>query len=99
MLEHGDAGVLVRRGDAGALARALGDLLADPARRAELSARGAAAAADYDWAVLARRILAVYETVVLPGGGEVTAGEDDDFPDAPPTVRAPGRRFLRWAQH
>ena len=48
VLEHGDAGVLVRRGD-GALARALGDLLADPARRAELSARGATAAAGYDW--------------------------------------------------
>jgi phosphatidylinositol alpha-mannosyltransferase len=99
VLEHGDAGVLVRRGDAGALARALGDLLADPARRAELSARGATAAAGYDWGVLARRILAVYETVLLSGGGEVTADEDDDFPDAPPTGAGAWSSFLRWAQH
>jgi phosphatidyl-myo-inositol alpha-mannosyltransferase len=81
VLEHGEAGVLVGRGDAGALGRALCDLLADPGRRAELSARGSEVAAGYDWGVLARRILAVYETVVLPAGGGVTAGDDDDFPD------------------
>ena len=45
---------------------------------------GARVAAGYDWDVLARRILAVYETVLLPDGGEVTAGDDDDFPDVPP---------------
>ena len=84
VLEHGDAGVLVRRGDPAALARALCDLLADPARRAELTARAAAVAAGYDWGVLARRILTVYETVVPVDGGEVTVGEEDDFPDVPP---------------
>ena len=68
VLEDGDAGVLVRRGDPAALAEALCELLADPARRAELSAGGARAAAAYDWDVLARRILAVYETVLPPGG-------------------------------
>jgi phosphatidyl-myo-inositol alpha-mannosyltransferase len=77
VLDGGAAGVLVRRGDAGALARALCELLADPDRRAQLSARGRQVAANYDWAVLARRILAVYETVLPPGGGEVTAGDDD----------------------
>jgi phosphatidylinositol alpha-mannosyltransferase len=89
--------VLVRRGDAGALARALGDLVADPARRAELSLRGAAVAAGYDWGVLARRILAVYETVVPPGGGEVTVGEDDDLADAPPIGHGAWPAFLRRA--
>src|SRR4051794_21396347 len=64
VLEDGAAGVLVPRGDAAALARALCALLADPDRRAELSAGGPHAAAAYDWRVLARRILAVYETVV-----------------------------------
>jgi phosphatidylinositol alpha-mannosyltransferase len=97
VLEHGDAGVLVRRGDAGALARALSDLLADPVRRAELSAAGAAVAAGYDWEVLARRILAVYETVVLPGG-EVTAAEDDEFLDAPPAAAGAWSAFLRRVQ-
>ena len=58
-----------------------------PTRRGARSsrARGAEVAAGYDWDVLARRILAVYETVVLPDGGEVTAGDDDDFPADAPT--------------
>ncbi|MGY1772306.1 glycosyltransferase family 4 protein [Blastococcus sp. SYSU D00813] len=77
VLADGEVGVLVRRGDAAALAAALADLLDDPGRRAELSERGRAAAWAYDWSVVARRVLAVYETVVLPGGGEVTAAEDD----------------------
>jgi phosphatidyl-myo-inositol alpha-mannosyltransferase len=85
VLEGGDAGVLVPRGNAGALARALCELLADPGRRAELGVLGSTVAAKYDWQVLARRILAVYETVIGPGGGEVTAG---DGPDADPEVAA-----------
>jgi phosphatidyl-myo-inositol alpha-mannosyltransferase len=84
VLEHGAAGVLVRRGDPMALAGALCDLLGDPARRAELSVNGARVAAGYDWGVLARRILAVYETVVPAGGSGVTAGDDDEFPAVPP---------------
>jgi phosphatidyl-myo-inositol alpha-mannosyltransferase len=96
VLEDGRAGVLVRRGDAAALARALVDLLADPERRAELSARGSAAAAQYDWQVLARRILAVYETVVPAGGGAVTAEEHEDFPSIPPTVSRPRSSRRRW---
>jgi phosphatidyl-myo-inositol alpha-mannosyltransferase len=80
VLEHGAAGVLVRRGDPAALAAALCELLADPARRDELSARGRQVAAGYDWSVLVQRILAVYETVIGPGGGEVTAREDDELP-------------------
>jgi phosphatidyl-myo-inositol alpha-mannosyltransferase len=98
VLDDGRAGVLVRRGDAAALARALDDLIRDPARRAELSARGAGVAAAYDWQVLARRILAVYETVAVPGGGVVVPGEDD-----PPGIRtadAPHRSsLLRRVRH
>jgi phosphatidylinositol alpha-mannosyltransferase len=92
VLEHGRAGVLVRRGDAGALAQALCGLIEDPARRAELSAQGRQVARGYDWSVIARRILAVYETVVPVGGGEVTAGEEE-----PPELPAPGpvRRLAR----
>jgi phosphatidyl-myo-inositol alpha-mannosyltransferase len=107
VLEDGAAGVLVRRGDARQLAAALSDLLADPARRARLSAAASQAAASYDWSVVARRILAVYETVVLPGAGGVTASEDDDELPALPEVRndgddsgdAPLRTALRrWVQ-
>ncbi|MGY1689674.1 glycosyltransferase family 4 protein [Geodermatophilus sp. SYSU D01105] len=105
VLQDGAAGVLVRRGDARALARALSDLLADPQRRARLSATGREAAAAYDWSVIARRILDVYETVVLPGSGEVTAEESDDgladLPDVADddTDDAPPRSTLRrWVQ-
>lgn len=93
VLDDGRAGVLVPRGNAAALARALDDLIGDPARRAELSARGAGVAAAYDWQVLARRILAVYETVVVAGGEGVVPGDDD-----PPGIRAagaPSRSSLR----
>jgi phosphatidylinositol alpha-mannosyltransferase len=89
VLEDGEAGVLVRRGDPAALAAALSSLLGDPARRAELSARGAQVAASYDWAVLARRIVAVYEMVVPPGGAGVIAGDEDEFPAVPPSGREP----------
>jgi phosphatidylinositol alpha-mannosyltransferase len=99
VLEDGAAGVLVRRGDPNALARALCELLADPERRAELAANGARVAAAYDWDVLARRILAVYETVVLPGGGEVLAGEEDeDFPAVPP-ARMQSHSYRRRRAH
>jgi phosphatidylinositol alpha-mannosyltransferase len=100
VLEDGDAGVVVRRGDPTALAEALCDLLADPARMAELSAGGARAAMVYDWDVLARRILAVYETVLPPGGGEVTAGEDDpEFPAVPPARLQARSSRRRGVQH
>jgi phosphatidyl-myo-inositol alpha-mannosyltransferase len=99
VLEDGAAGVLARRGDAPSLAEALSGLLADPARRAALSDLGPRAAAAYDWAVLARRILDVYETVVPPGGSVVTVGEDHDFPGVPPAHRqrqtSPRRRAPR----
>jgi phosphatidylinositol alpha-mannosyltransferase len=88
VLEDGTAGVLVRRGDPGALARALCELIADPARRAELSARGVEVAAGYDWDVLARRILAVYETVLLPDGGAVLPGDEEELPILPGADRS-----------
>jgi phosphatidylinositol alpha-mannosyltransferase len=96
VLEGGEVGVLVRRGDAGALARALDDLLADADRRAELSARGRAAAAQYDWGVIARRILTVYETVQLPGG--VTASEDDDWTAVERPAEERRSTLSRWVR-
>jgi phosphatidylinositol alpha-mannosyltransferase len=84
VLEGGAAGVLVPRGNATALATALCDLVSDPDRRAALSARGAEVAAGYDWDVLARRILAVYETVLLADGGGAPPGDDEERPPAGP---------------
>ncbi|MGH3753299.1 MAG: glycosyltransferase family 4 protein [Pseudonocardiaceae bacterium] len=75
VLDGGRAGVLVAPGAPEALSRALGDLLDDPGRRAALAAAGRARAAMWDWPVVARRVLQVYETAVaadprrLPPGG------------------------------
>jgi phosphatidylinositol alpha-mannosyltransferase len=78
VLQDGAAGLLVRRGDPADLAAGLSALLGDPGRRARLSSAGSRAAAGYDWSVVARRILAVYETVAATGGGAVTGSSEDD---------------------
>lgn len=61
----GESGVLFPPGDAAALAAQLQALIQDPVRRNNLIARGASRAQDYDWSTVARKILAVYETVSL----------------------------------
>jgi glycosyltransferase involved in cell wall biosynthesis len=62
--EHG-AGRLVPPGDPGALAGAIGELLADPVERERLAERArAAAAGPYSWDSIAERTLAVYEEVL-----------------------------------
>ncbi|HSC21447.1 MAG TPA: hypothetical protein VLC07_06940, partial [Solirubrobacterales bacterium] len=53
-------GVAVPPGDAGALAAALGDLLARPARRAELSRRGPERARLFRWETAAARMEAIF---------------------------------------
>jgi glycosyltransferase involved in cell wall biosynthesis len=55
----------VPAGDADALHRALGELLGDPAALAALTERaGAAAASEYAWDRIARRTLALYESLL-----------------------------------
>lgn len=80
VLEDGAGGVLVPCGDATALAGALGRVLDDAPLRAALAAAGARIVADYDWPVVAGRILDVYETVVAASPGEVTALPDSESP-------------------
>ncbi|MYS19781.1 Phosphatidylinositol alpha-mannosyltransferase, partial [Streptomyces sp. DvalAA-14] len=63
VLDQGGAGELFANEDADALAAAAVRLLGDPARRAELSARGRAHVRRFDWSVVGGDILAVYETV------------------------------------
>ncbi len=64
VLDGGQAGVLVPAGSPAALFMALDDLLGDPERRAVLAAAGRRRAAMWDWPVVARRVLQVYETAV-----------------------------------
>ncbi|MGH3228747.1 MAG: glycosyltransferase family 4 protein, partial [Streptosporangiaceae bacterium] len=80
VLDGGEAGELFTVGDAADLARAAGRLLDDPARRAELSAAALAAVAQYDWSVVARDVIRVYETVMLGRTRVAVAQDTGDFP-------------------
>jgi phosphatidyl-myo-inositol alpha-mannosyltransferase len=69
VLHGGEAGELFATGDADGLAQAAARLLDDPPRRAELSAAARRAVRAFDWPVVAREVVQVYETVRLGGGG------------------------------
>ncbi|MFH7598008.1 glycosyltransferase family 4 protein [Streptomyces racemochromogenes] len=74
VLDQGAAGELFANEDADSLADAAVALLRDPARRAELSARGSAHVRRFDWSTVGADILAVYETVT-DGAAAVAADE------------------------
>ncbi|MFF5706680.1 glycosyltransferase family 4 protein [Streptomyces sp. NPDC012794] len=74
VLDQGAAGELFANEDAASLAAAATALLRDPARRAELSARGSAHVRRFDWSTVGADILAVYETVTA-GAAAVAADE------------------------
>ncbi|MFD3552291.1 glycosyltransferase family 4 protein [Streptomyces goshikiensis] len=77
VLDQGAAGELFANEDAGDLARAAVRLLRDPARRAELSARGSAHVRRFDWSTVGADILAVYETVT---DGAAAVATDERVP-------------------
>jgi phosphatidylinositol alpha-mannosyltransferase len=64
LLAGAGSGPLVAIGDPVALAGAIADLLADPARRRALGERGAAFAVQYDWNTIAKRLEAIYARTV-----------------------------------
>jgi phosphatidylinositol alpha-mannosyltransferase len=68
VLRGGRAGELFETGSAASLAAAAGRLLDDPARRATLAAAASVAVRDYDWKVVARDVLRVYEAVAPAAG-------------------------------
>jgi phosphatidylinositol alpha-mannosyltransferase len=68
VLLGGQAGELFATGDPAALARAAGLLLDHSERRASLSDAASEAVRVYDWPVVARDVVQVYETVVSGGG-------------------------------
>jgi phosphatidylinositol alpha-mannosyltransferase len=70
VLRGGRAGELFETGDPDALAAAAGRLLDDRQRRAFLSAAASEAVRAYDWPVVARDVVKVYEAVV-PATGQV----------------------------
>ena len=70
VLRDGRAGELFPAGDPAALAAAAGRLLDDPFLRGRLSAAATDAVRVYDWPVVARDVVQVYEAVV-PAAGKV----------------------------
>jgi phosphatidyl-myo-inositol alpha-mannosyltransferase len=69
VLRRGQAGELFPTGSAEGLAGAAGRLLDQPELRARVSASASAAVRAYDWPVVAKDIVAVYEAVVPVTGG------------------------------
>ena len=70
VLRDGRAGELFPAGDPAALAAAAGRLLDDPFLRGRLSAAATDAVRAYDWPMVARDVVKVYEAVV-PAAGKV----------------------------
>jgi phosphatidylinositol alpha-mannosyltransferase len=70
VLRGGEAGELFETGNPAALAAAASRLLDDPARRAELAGNAAAAVREFDWSVVARDVVRVYQAVA-PAVGRV----------------------------
>jgi phosphatidylinositol alpha-mannosyltransferase len=73
VLRGGRAGELFPSGDPAALAAAAGRLLDDPVLRQRLSAAATDAVRAYDWPMVARDVVKVYEAVV-PAAGKVMVG-------------------------
>lgn len=67
VLDDGHAGITFENENSADLARVVSDLLGNPTKRAELSAQGKLRAAEFDWSVVAKRIVDVYESVRVPG--------------------------------
>ncbi|QOC92657.1 glycosyltransferase family 4 protein [Micromonospora craniellae] len=71
VLDGGRAGRLFPTGDAVTLRDCLAELLDDPAQRAELTACGHRVVANFDWPVVARRVLEVYAAAIEATDGRV----------------------------
>ena len=70
VVTHGQEGLLVPPMDSRALAQALLSLLADPARREQMGARGLITAQKYDWEGICRRVLAYYQKTIQKVRGQ-----------------------------
>lgn len=71
VLDGGRAGRLFPTGDPAALRTALAELLDDPEQRAALTACGDQVVTNFDWPVVARRVLEVYAAAIEATDGRV----------------------------
>jgi phosphatidylinositol alpha-mannosyltransferase len=67
VLDNGKAGITFENENSQDLAKVVSNLLSDSVRRTELSAQGKLRAAEFDWSVVAERIVDVYESIRVPG--------------------------------
>jgi len=67
VLDNGRAGITFKNEDSTDLAKVVTELLANPTRRAQLTAQGKLRAAEFDWTVVAQKIVDVYESIRVPG--------------------------------
>jgi phosphatidylinositol alpha-mannosyltransferase len=67
VLDNGKAGITFENENPADLAKVISDLLANPNRRAQLSEQGRLRAAEFDWSVVAGKIVEVYESIRVPG--------------------------------
>jgi len=67
VLDNGRAGITFKNEDATDLAKVVTELLANPTRRAQLTAQGKLRAAEFDWTVVSQKIVDVYESIRVPG--------------------------------
>jgi phosphatidylinositol alpha-mannosyltransferase len=75
VLDGGRAGVLFPVGDVASLRTCVNELLDDPARRSALAACAREVVADFDWPVVAERVLEVYATAIEATDGRVIDDE------------------------
>ncbi|MCL4394806.1 MAG: glycosyltransferase family 4 protein [Chloroflexi bacterium] len=85
VVENERDGVLVAPNDEHALARAMTRLLRDPARRTEMAHSAQLKAAQYDWSIIAQRVLAYYDELIAAQPG----------PSSKPRSSAGKRRIVR----
>jgi phosphatidylinositol alpha-mannosyltransferase len=71
VLDDGKAGMLAAVNDEAALAAALRDMVTDPRRRAELADAATRRVAGFDWSIVAKQVLRVYETAIAATPGRV----------------------------
>jgi phosphatidyl-myo-inositol alpha-mannosyltransferase len=67
VLNNGKGGITFENENSDVLAQVVSDLLSNPTQCAELSAQGKLRAAEFDWAVVAKRIVDVYESIRVQG--------------------------------
>jgi phosphatidylinositol alpha-mannosyltransferase len=72
--------VLATVGDPESLGHACATLLSAPARRAALVRTGRAVVGRYDWSVVAREVVRVYETTISVASGRVVEDEEPRTP-------------------